>query len=42
MGLWEDAGQGAVVVVSQSSTPFYLFSGPQYLIQPYLGLQFGP
>ncbi len=42
MGVWEDAGQGAVVVVSQSVTPFYLFSGPQYLIQPYLGLQFGP
>ncbi len=42
MGVWEDAGQGAVVVVSQSSTPFYLFSGSQYLIQPYLGLQFGP
>jgi hypothetical protein len=42
VGLWEDAGQGAVVVTSQSSQPFYLFSGPQYLIQPYIGLQFGP
>jgi hypothetical protein len=40
---WEDAGQGAVVTsVPQSSQPFYLFSGPQYLIQPYIGLQFGP
>jgi hypothetical protein len=42
MGMWEDAGQGAVVIVSQSQTPFYLFSGPQYLIEPYIGLQFGP
>jgi hypothetical protein len=42
VGIWEDAGQGAVVVVSQSTQPFYLFSGPQYLIQPYIGLQFGP
>ncbi len=42
MGIWEDAGQGAVVVVSESRTPFYLFSGSQYLIEPYIGLQFGP
>ena len=42
MGIWEDAGQGAVVIVPSSQTPFYLYSGPQYLIEPYLGLQFGP
>ena len=38
----EDAGQGAVVNVSASRTPFYLYSGSQVLIEPYLGIQFGP
>ena len=41
-GVWEDAGQDAVIVVPFSRTPFYLFSGSQILVQPYLGLQFGP
>jgi hypothetical protein len=38
----EHAGYGAFVNLPESRTPFYLFSGPQYLICPYLGLQFGP
>jgi hypothetical protein len=38
----ENAGYGAFIDQAESRTPFYLFSGPQFLICPYLGLQFGP
>jgi hypothetical protein len=42
MGFLENAGQSAFVDVPSSRTPFWLFSGPQFLIEPYLGVQFGP
>ncbi len=38
----EHAGYGAYINVPESRTPFLLFTGPQYLAMPYIGLQFGP
>jgi hypothetical protein len=38
----ENVGDDVTVTARNVTTPFHLASGPQFLLQPHLGLEFGP